>query len=333
LAALVTGASGFLGGRLVEMLLEKGEAVTVLARQGATLDHLKGLALRIVRGSLTDRTALREALKGATEIYHCAAASTDWASDAVYQESNVDGTQVLLEASLALPGLRRFLHVSTTDVYGYPHTPGGEDAPLIDAGLPYNRTKRLAELAVWEAFRRRGLPVTLVRPATIYGPRGKAFVTDIAALLRDRLMLLIDGGRRRGGFIYVDDVAHAMIVAAGSDRTVGEAYNLCDGAGGTWREYVNGLADELRLKRPWLNLPYAAASVLARGMELPYRMAPTLSGRPLLTRHAVVLLGRDQEFPIAKARAHFRFRAEVSLAEGLHRSAEWLRSLEASPRA
>lgn len=322
--ALITGASGFLGGRLAQLLLADGDAVTVLARPQARLDHLAGSSLRIVRGALTDRSALQQAAAGVTEIYHCAAASTDWATDAVYQESNVAGTEALLEAALAQSTLRRFLHVSTTDVYGYPRVPTTEDAPLVDAGLPYNRTKRLAELAVWRAAHDAGLPVTIVRPATIYGPRGKAFVTDIAALLRDRLMLLIDGGRRRGGFIYVDDVAEAMRVAATSPRTLGEVYNLCDGAGGTWRQYVDGLADALQLKRAWLNLPYPAANALARAIELPWLVFPHLGGRPLLTRHAVVLLGRDQEFPIAKAQAHFAFAPKIFLEEGLRRSADWL---------
>ena len=156
------------------------------------------------------------------------------------------------------------------------------------------------------------------------GPRGTAFVTDIAALLRDRLMLLIDGGRSRGGFIYVDDVATAMITAARAPKAFGQAYNLCDGAGRTWKDYVDGLADALELKRPWLNLPYAAAVALAHAMEFPYRCVPAMPGRPLLTRHAVILLGRDQEFPIGKAQTDFGFIASVSLPEGLGRSAEWL---------
>ena len=328
MSALVTGASGFLGGRLAQMLAAQDTAVTVLARHEACLDHLPGESIRVVRGSLTDAAALRQAVEGVTEIYHCAAASTDWAKETVFYDSNVRGTEALLEAAAGAASLRRFLHVSTTDVYGYPLLPGAEDSALLDAGLPYNQTKRLAELAVWQAGRDHGLPVTIVRPATIYGPRGKAFVTDIAALLRDRLMLLIDGGRRRGGFIYVDDVATAMIAAAREQRTQGQAYNLCDGAGGTWREYVDGLADELKLRRPWLNLSYAAAAGLARAMEMPWTLFAGLGGRPLLTRHAVVLLGRDQEFPTAKARADFGFAPAISLREGLRRSAEWLRSLE-----
>ncbi len=125
-----------------------------------------------------------------------------------------------------------------------------------------------------------------------------------------------------------DEAGSSTITAAREPRTQGEAYNLCDGAGGTWREYVDGLADELHLKRPWLNLPYAAAAALARAMELPWKLFAGLGGRPLLTRHAVVLLGRDQEFPIAQAQADFGFVPTIYLREGLRRSAEWVRRPE-----
>ena len=324
--ALITGASGFLGGRLAEVLTERDEAVTLLVRAGADISHLLGRSVRIVRGSLADAGALAEATRGATHIYHCAAASTDWAADAVYYQSNVAGTEALLRAACAVPELQRFLHVSTTDVYGYPQIPGDENSPLVDAGLPYNRTKKLAEEAVWRAAREEALPVTVVRPATIYGPRGKAFVTDIAALLRVRQMAVIGGGRMRGGFIYVDDVVGAMLLATASPAALGQAYNLCDGDGRTWREYVDGLADELRSPRTWINLPYGLAMLLARAMEAPFHRFPRLGGRPMLTQHAVLLLGRDQEFPITKARVELGFEPSTFLHEGLRRSAEWLRN-------
>src|ERR1700744_5684817 len=197
---LVTGASGFLGGRLTEVLALVGEQVTVLARPSSDLRHLAGLAgVRIVLGDLTENAAVAEAVRGVTHVFHCAAASTDWAPREVYLQSNVIGTETLLAAAQQIPNLERFVHVSTTDVYGYPVVPCNETGALLDVGLPYNRTKILAEQAVWQSSR-KGLPVTVVRPATIYGPRGKAFVTDIAELLRTRQMAYIGRGQARGGF-------------------------------------------------------------------------------------------------------------------------------------
>jgi nucleoside-diphosphate-sugar epimerase len=324
--ALVTGASGFLGGRLAELLVEDSVPVRILARASSDLRHLSHLPIQIVCGDLNDAAALAEAVRDVRVIYHCAAASTDWAADTTYYDANVRGTQRLLEAALSVPELERFVHVSTTDVYGYPRTVCDETAPTLDVGLPYNRTKILGEQAALRAHREQGLPVTVVRPATIYGPRGKDFVTEIAKLLRDGWMMLVDGGRERGGFTYVDNVATAMMQAARSSATVGRVYNLSDGTNATWRDYTHALADVLGYRRPRIMLPFSAAMALGRAMEMPYALLK-LRSRPLLTRHAVHLLGRDQEFPATRAREEFGFAPAVSLAEGIARSAEWVRGV------
>lgn len=325
-AVLVTGGSGFLGGRLVQMLAERGEAVRVLARATSDLGHLSQFKIQIARGDLGDAAALAETMRGVGVVYHCAACSTDWAAAATYLAANVTGTQNVLDAAARSGSVDRFVHVSTTDVYGYPLAPCDENAPLRDVGLPYNRTKIGGEEAVWRAHREHGLPVTVVRPATIYGPRGKDFVVEIASLLRQRMMMVIDGGRARGGFSYVDNVAAAMMQAASSPAAAGRAYNLCDETGVTWREYTDALADALGYRRAWLALPFSAAMALGSAMEGPYRLLK-IAKRPLLTRHAVYLLGRSQEFPAARAREDFGFAPRVSFAEGMARSAAWVRSV------
>jgi nucleoside-diphosphate-sugar epimerase len=314
---LVTGASGFLGGRLAQILVARGESVRVLARASSDLRHLDGLPVDVVRGDAGP------AVSGVTHIYNCAGCSTDWAPWRTYYEGNVAAVEELLRAAAGVRGLQRFLHVSTTDVYGYPRVPCDESHPLTDAGLAYNSTKCLGEKRVWAAARDTGLPVTVVRPATIYGPRGKAFVTDIAKLIRQGLMAVIGGGRTAGGFCYVDNAAEATIQAATASETAGRAYNLSDGTGATWRRYVDALADGIGGRRPWIDLPVGAAFALARVMEAPHRWLG-VPGRPLLTRHAVMLLARDQEFPIERARREFGFRPAVGFEEGMRRSVEWV---------
>ncbi|HEY1646755.1 MAG TPA: NAD-dependent epimerase/dehydratase family protein [Terracidiphilus sp.] len=325
--SLITGASGFLGGRLAQMLIEQsnpGDEVVVLARPTSDLRHLAGLPITVVSGDLGDPASLARALDGVQRVFHSAACSTDWAPWNTYFSANVTGTTNLLSAALRCPTLERFLHVSTTDVYGYPAVPCDETNPTVDAVLPYNRTKRLGELAVWETHRNHGLPVTIVRPATIYGPRGKDFTVEIATMLRQRMMLTIDHGNAPGGFCYVDNVAQAMLDAAGSPKTIGQAYNLSDGTGADWTRYLALFSAALGTPKPWLNLSLANANRLARVLEIPHRLLK-LGGRPLLTRHAVLLLGLNQEFPTAKAARDFGFAPKISLEEGIARSAEWLR--------
>jgi nucleoside-diphosphate-sugar epimerase len=329
MAALVTGASGFLGGRVAQMLHERSEEVVILARATSDLRHLSSTPVRVVRGDLSNRAALQEAVQNVTDIFHCAACSTDWAPRQTYLEANVIGTQNLLAAAERAPRLHRFLHVSTTDIYGYPQIPCTEEQSFVDAGLPYNQTKGRGEAAVWKAHQERGIPITIIRPATIYGPRGKDFTREIAMLLRQQLMAYIDTGTTPGGFTYVDTVVQAMLDAAASPHTIGQAYNITGGTGATWKQYATLFAKQLGAKPPWISLPFTAAMALARIFETAHACL-RLRGRPLLTRHAVYLLGRNQEFPIAKAKSTFGFSPDISLEEGIHRSVAWLKGAPVS---
>lgn len=324
MASLVTGASGFLGGHLAETLVAEGEEVFVLVRPTSAMPHLSQLPVKPVIGDLTDLASLKRAVEPVTRIFHCAACSTDWAPWETYFAANVTGTENLLQAALTAPRLERFVHVSTTDVYGYPATPCDETQPAADAGLPYNQTKRLGELAVWQAHRDHALPITIIRPATIYGPRGKDFTVEIAALLRQRLMATIAGGNARGGFTYVCNVVDAMVEASLSEATIGQAYNIADATNATWNEYLAAFAAGLGYSRPWINLSFDAAMRLARVFEGVHKLL-RLPGRPLLTRHATYLLGLDQEFPIEKARRDFGFAPRISLEEGIARSVAWVK--------
>jgi nucleoside-diphosphate-sugar epimerase len=162
---------------------------------------------------------------------------------------------------------------------------GDESMPRRDVALPYNASKLRGEELVWAAGS-AGVPITVVRPASIYGPGGKAFVTDIVALLKQRLMLLVDNGRAPGGFVYVDDVCRAMLTAAATPHALGEAYNLSSTDGTT--------------------------------SELPHKCG--LPGRPLLTRHAVYLLGRTQQYSTAKAQEQLGWTPQIALDEGIARS-------------
>ena len=278
--------------------------------------------MRVVTGSLSQSDALRSAALDATHIFHCAACSSDWAPWRTFQEANVTGVQNLLAVAGTIPTLQRFLHVSTTDVYGYPEVPCDESHPVRDAGLPYNRIKCAGENCVRQAGL-GGVPITIVRPATIYGPRGREFVVNIAKHIRTRTMAVMNGGQSAGGFAYVDNVVDAMIGAALSPVTLNRAYNIADGSRASWRDYVNALADALGDRHPWIDLPFAAAWRLARALEGVHSTLH-LPGRLLLTRHAVLLLSRDQEFPCAAAERDFGFAPAVSFREGISRTIEWL---------
>ena len=319
---LVTGASGFLGGALARRLAARGERVRVLARPTSRLEHLDGLGVEVALGSLGDAASLEAALRDVGTVYHCAGLSTDWAPWPAFYEANVAGVRLLLRAASRASTLRRLLHVSTSDVYGYRRRAGDETTPIRNVGLGYNRSKGLGEAAVWAHARRTGLPVTVVRPASIYGPRSKDFVLEIARAVWTGQMVLVDGGRAPAGLLYVENAVDAITAAAEAEAAVGRVYALRDEAPTPWRTYADALADRLGVGRPRRSVPEPVALAAAAASERAHRLLRR-PGRPLLTRHAVLLTSRPQDFPLARARADLGFRSRVPFEEGVARAAAW----------
>jgi nucleoside-diphosphate-sugar epimerase len=324
---LVTGATGFLGRRVVDLAIERGHHVVALARPTSDLWSLSATAAQIVTGRLEDRESLARAVKGVCIVYHCAARSSDWGSWDEFHSSNVIGVRNLLEVSARAGTVKRFLHVSTTDVYGYPAVASGEEAGVRDVGLPYNRSKGLAEQEVLRIYRETGLPITIVRPASIYGPRSKDWIVEIGQLLVQRQMILVNGGRARAGLVFVDDVAEAMMAAAVSPRTVGEAYNLRHPADTTWRTFCDALADLLGAPHVRRSLPRWLLLGVGGVLEPMYGLL-RIARRPFVTRHAVHLFSRDQGFLIGKAERDFGFAPAFDLDAGLGATRAWLDSAD-----
>lgn len=319
---LVTGASGFLGGHLARRLVERGDRVRVLARPSSDLRHLEKLNLSVVEGSLEDPHSLARATEGVELVFHAAALSTDWASWRAFQSTNVDGLKNLVSAAATNRRLRRFVHVSSTDVYGFPERPGDENQPLDSAGIAYAKSKILGERVVLQAHD-RGLPVTVLRPATIYGPRSKDWVMLIVRALKKRNMMFIGSGEVDAGLLYVDNAVDGMLAAAESPRSIGKAYNLRDEGSQTWRDYVEALARGLGLRAPSIHLPVSVALAAARVLEGSYALARS-SRRPLLTRHAILVLTRSLAFSIERAKRDFGFSTRVGFEEGIAKTIAWV---------
>ncbi|MFD3374080.1 aminotransferase class I/II-fold pyridoxal phosphate-dependent enzyme [Streptomyces sp. NPDC058697] len=324
---LVTGASGFIGGHLTRRLAERGHRVRVLVREGSDRSAFEGVDVEVVIGELGDPASLRRATAGVRHVYNCAGMSADWGPWEEFRRINVDGSRNLVEAAHHAGTVERLLHLSTTDVYGYPVAPCDESAEPKDIGLPYNRSKVLGERAVRQAAERTGLPVTVVRPVSVYGPRSKDFVIEIATLLLSRQMVYIRGGAVPAGLIYVGNLVDGMIAACTSDAAVGKAYNMRDPDPTTWREYVEALARGLGVKPPAFSLPTPVARGVAAVSEKLYG-ALRVKSRPVLTRHAVHLFDRDQSYAIDRARDDFGFKSEVGFETGVELTLAWLDSPE-----
>jgi nucleoside-diphosphate-sugar epimerase len=331
---LITGASGFIGGRLAERLAREGAAVRCLARASSDTSALERLRVEIVLGDLTDASSLAHAVDGCRYVIHCGALVSDWATTNEIKKINVEGTRLLLEAS-ADASVQRFVHLSTTDVYGYP---GGS---AIDETYRatrfrnwYAQTKLEAEAEVRRAEAERELEAVILRPATVYGPGSIEVIGEIARAIRSRKMLLIDRGRAVAGLCYVNNLIDAVALALHSDAAAGQAFNVSDGLDVTWRQLTDGLADGLSSPHVRWSMPYPLALAIGFALEHGYRLlrrATGLTAPPLLSRQAVQVLGKNQDFSNRKARETLRWEPRVGYRDGLEATLAWLQAEHLGP--
>jgi nucleoside-diphosphate-sugar epimerase len=262
-------------------------------------------------------------------VFHCGALVSDWATAKEIRRINVEGTRNLLEASMA-SGVERFIHFSTTDVYGYPGGVAIEETYSATRFRNwYAETKLAAEAEVLRAAAARAVDVVILRPATVYGPRSKEVVGEIARAIRNRSMLLIDGGRAVAGLCYVENLVDAALLALSHKNASGEAFNVSDGLGVTWKQFTDDIARGLGCAPPRVSMPYWIAHALGFSLEHGYRLLRTVAGLstpPLLSRQAVQIMGSNQDFSTRKAREMLGWEPRVDYETGLRATMEWLQA-------
>jgi nucleoside-diphosphate-sugar epimerase len=322
---LVTGGSGFLGSHLVEALVARGEGVRALVRSTSKTAHLESLGVELIYGDLNNIQSLRTATQGIERVYHCAALAADWGAWETFHAANVTGVRNLLEAAMEA-SVSKFIHVSTTDVYGHPDYPADETAPCRLRGWQYGDTKIEGERLVCTYYHQHGLPITVVRPVNIYGPRSTTFVLEIVELLKRGSMVHIGKGLKPAGLAYVTNVVDVLLRAADKESSVGQAYNASDGSEVTWRQYVDRLAKIVGVSSPRVVIPHRLAYLAGWTMEKTYG-ALRIETRPLLTRMAAELFGTHQGFSINKACRELGYEPKVGFDEGMRRVEVWLRQI------
>jgi nucleoside-diphosphate-sugar epimerase len=237
---LVTGAGGFIGGRIVEVMhtLEIGEIRAGLRRwsSGARIGRFP---IEMVKCDIRNPDEVTEALRGITHVVHCAVGE---------QSTTVEGTRVLLEGALK-SGVKRVVHISTVDVYGTPEGNVDEQYPLTLTGRPYGDSKIEAE-RVCQELAARGLPITILRPSLVHGPFSATWTIAYAQRLQTRPWSVAEADAAGTcNVVYVDDLVGAVIAALDADTAPGEAFNINGAERPTWNEYFHALNDAMGLPR------------------------------------------------------------------------------------
>ena len=268
---LVTGATGFVGSHVARALVERGDAVRVTVRAASPSQPLEGLdAERVNLPDVTDRRALRHALKGVERVFHVAGTTNLRVDAAEARRVNAEGTRVVLEEALRA-GVHRVVHTSSVAAIGPapPHSALDERAPYPGhLGLPYPDSKSAAEL---EALRvgAHGLPVVIVNPAHVFGPGdwGPSSTEVVRRFLLRRIPAYVSGAIN---IVDVRDVASGHLLADERGEP-GERYILSN-RNYTWDRLFAELARVSGVDPPAVRMPYAVALALAEsGSRLPGR--------------------------------------------------------------
>ena len=309
----VTGATGFLGGHLVDRLLGDGHSVIAFARRPDAAAMLAKKGAEIVLGDLT--AAIELPKQSRAEVFiHAAALSSNWGPRAAFLAANVGGTRRALELARAM-GVRRFVHISSPSIYFRFADQLGvrEDAPLPRPVNAYAESKGLAEALVLAA---RDLNPLILRPRGIYG-RGD--VTLLPRLIRTAArgpLPLLRGGQAVTDLTHVDDAVSAVLAALDAPVSVGAlAVNISGGEALPIVKIVEGACGRVGVRPHWRRMPFGLALAGSRVAET---IAAVLPGRPepIVTMYSLGVLAYSQTLDISRAAAVLGWRPQIEFEAG-----------------
>lgn len=324
-AALVTGASGFIGVHLIKKLLSENVSVRALVRPNSVhAGRLKKFDIEVFEGNLADPQAVNEATQGIEVIYHAGAATNNNWYD--HEQSTILGTENLIHSALD-HRVKRFVHLSTLAVYELNSL---SDNTIIKEEAPYQTnpkkmgayaySKIEAEKLVLEAYRKRGLGVTIVRPGIVIGPTGIMFFPHLGFRNQDNLFLVVKRGRNRLPLTYVENTVEAIYQASLEEKAIGEIYNLIDEGQLTVRDYLESFKEIAGVKARIISVPFFAFYWLVGMIELASfwgLLKIDTSRAQFKWKHKNVI------FDSTKARVELGWQQKVPLEEGLLKTFQW----------
>lgn len=318
--ATVIGGAGFIGKRLCEVLVSRGDSVTALDKNPVGPELTRQGVVPIL-GDLLEEKAVLFACSKADVVFNLAGALGKWRTS--LEELEVANTMAagFVVTCTAMTGGGKVVHTSTIGVTG--PLPDGVDAsedyppnPATD----YQRTKLAGEEAALNAHEDTGVPLVIVRPGFAYGPGDRHKLSLFNAIAKGR-MILVNGGKSRLHPTYVDDLVQGLVLASNAPGK-GEVYNIAGPTPVTTRELVETIADSLGVPRPSKSLP---ENSLLRAAGVAEAVGRILRKEPPLTRSRVKLLSESYACSIDKARRELGFEPKVDLHAGVGRTVEWYR--------
>ena len=316
--ALVTGGTGFIGSHLVDELLKRGYSVRCIVRDTSNLRWLDGKNVEIVRGSLLDLDFLEKVVKDVDYVYHIAGV-TKGRNYKDYYIGNVETTKNLLNACLKNQNLKKFILASSLAAVG-----PGEDAVPVDETTPYHpitsygKSKAEAEKVTLSYSDK--IPITIVRPPSVYGPRD-TYTFEIFKYVKFGFLPVVIPQEQILSLVYVSDLVDGFILAGENERATGEIYFISSEEIYTWREIEDAVLRALDRKVFKLKIPASLLYSLSFLSELFFKVQGKAS--PLNVEKVRDLRQKNWTCSIEKAKKELGYIQRVSLEEGMRRTIKW----------
>jgi farnesol dehydrogenase len=330
----VTGATGFIGTKLVNELVRQGHVVHALTRSASNLDGLQHERIKCVQGDILDPGSLEKGMEGCTHVFHLAAYAKNWSKNPrVFYDHNVTGMLNVFEAAKKT-GIQRVVWTSTIVTFGptQPGTVGDETLTRITDRYytEYEETKSIAERKALD-LAAGGFPLVLVNPTRVYGP-GKMTEGNSVSLMIDQydrglLPILLHRGVNVGNYVFIDDLVRGHILAMERGR-IGDRYIL--GGENASLKHFYEIIDEISGK-PHLqfNLPPGAARFYGRTLKF---LAETFGMYPQITSGWVETFLQEWAFSCAKAERELGYTI-TPLKEGIRQTYIWILQQRAERRS
>ncbi len=321
--AFVTGGSGFLGRYIVKRLLDRGDDVTVLARQSSDTAALEAAGVKIVRGDLASLDSLGDFLDGQDVVYHAGARVVSYGDWQEFHDANVAATQKLIDMALKV-GVRRFVYVSSLGIFDIPEagvtiTENSDYDHQPTLRGHYTRSKIHADRIACEAAR-SGKPVVVVRPGRIYGhdhPSLPLFMGRVKKKLFGNTWVVVS---RPGYFVpiaFVENAADAVVRAGIKEGADGKIFNVIDDSDLTQKEYFAALDRVEKRHGRGLRILY-----LPVGLFIPAVIAAAWAFRILKRRkwavaHQLRRSGRNAFYSTDAVRSELGWEPQVGLEDAV----------------
>lgn len=320
--ALVTGGTGFIGSHLTEALIRKGAQVRCLIRNTSDLKWLKGLPVEFVHGDCNDKASLEKAVCGVDFVFHLAGV-TKAIKEETYFEVNGLGTENLIHACLENnPRVQKFIYISSQAAAG--PSSNGCNKKELDPCEPvsfYGRSKRVGE--EWVLTYAPQLPVLILRPSAIYGPRDKNIFAFFKCLSR-RIKPSPAALDHHVSLCYVQDIVQGILLAIETQTKSGDIFFLSDGNDYRLEEIGDIIAQAMGITA--FRIPVPERMIL--GIACFSEYLSKFIRRPFLLNKDKVkeMLQKDWICDITKARNILGFEPRVSLSEGAKLTFEWYKN-------